>query len=790
MNRPPAKRSVRIMPALRVLVVSAFLVAKHAAIAASAPEAPKAGHTGPACGWTDDFFVNEVWTKVASRSCLECHKEGGDAEDTKLVLRDPLKDTAGREAALQHNRAAFARLAAKRNRGESRLLLKVVGELEHGGEDVVKKDSTEYRLLQEFVRLADPATVARPVASAEPKRQGGNLFDGVTMLDDRRLFRRLTLSLAGRLPRPEELQQIEKSGLTGVSALLDGVMREEAFFDRLGEAFNDILLIRGYTDGAETALSYDHFSKTRHWTQKHDLNHIADEKERQKARYKLADDYREALLREPLELIKHIVREERPFTEIVTADYIMMSPYTSRGYGIFEEVRGRFKKPDDPYEFVPVRLPSLKHRDGRGHQQSETGFYPHAGILSTFQYLRRYPTTETNRNRLRGRMFYQHFLGVDVLELAARVTDAAAATAKFEVPTMQAAECVVCHKTLDPVSGLFQDYYSFEGVFGPRKEGWFKDMFGPGFEGENMPAEQRWRALQWLGERTAKDPRFARTMVEHAWQVLSGRRALLPPKGIDDPLFDAKHRAYAAQQREIDRIAGAFVKANYSLKEAFKQWAVSPFYRADGVTTTKTHPERQAELADIGVARMLGPEQLERKVAAIFEKPWGRLKDKQYALLYGGIDSEEVTERAADPSGAMGALQRMMANDVACKNVSTDFAKPAGERRLFPAIELDVVPGESPEKDQRLRAAVAHLHQLVLGRADTPDSAEVARTYGLFAGILEEAREHKEIEPVENYTCRSSGPGREGRDKDPHYTIRAWRGVVTYLLRQRDFLYE
>ncbi len=28
------------------------------------------------------------------------------------------------------------------------------------------------------------------------------------------------------------------------------------------------------------------------------------------------------------------------------------------------------------------------------------------------------------------------------------------------------------------------------------------------------------------------------------------------------------------------------------------------------------------------------------------------------------------------------------------------------------------------------------------------------------------------------------------RDADPDYTIRAWRAVVTYLLRQHEFLYE
>ena len=36
------------------------------------------------------------------------------------------------------------------------------------------------------------------------------------------------------------------------------------------------------------------------------------------------------VLREPLELVKHIVRNDRPFTGIVTADYIMVSPYTSQ----------------------------------------------------------------------------------------------------------------------------------------------------------------------------------------------------------------------------------------------------------------------------------------------------------------------------------------------------------------------------------------------------------------------------------------------------------------------------
>jgi hypothetical protein len=777
---------------VRQLLMSALfpLLIFPGCVHASDPAAPGTIHGGASCAAVEDYFKDEVWTKVGMQSCLKCHKSGGDAEDSKFILQDPARDAdPAKGAAMQHNRTAFAAMAAIRKGDQVPLLVKASGGLEHGGEEVLKPDSTGYRILAEYVRRE---AAVRGMAEPAIKKESPNappFFQGVSMIEDRRLLRRATLSLAARLPSAAEIQEVKDKGLKAMGPLLDGVMKEDSFYERLAEAFNDILLVRGYDDGAESALSYDHFSETRHWTEKFNLDQIADKDARQKARYKLADNYREALLREPLELIKHIVRSDKPFTEIVTADYIMVSPYTARGYGIFEEMKGTFRNAEDPFEYHPVRLKALRSRDrgSRGDQKSESGFYPHAGMLSIFQYLRRYPTTETNRNRLRARMYYQHFLGVDVLELAARVTDAAAVTAKYKVPTMEAAECVVCHKTLDPVAGIFQDYYSLDGVFGPRKEGWFKDMFGAGFEGEDLPEGQRWRSLQWLGERTVKDPRFAATMVEHVYYVLTGRRTLLPPKAIDDPLFGARQRAWQAQRHEVERIAARFVETKFNLKTVFKEWVMSPFYRADGLQTAAANPAREAELADTGLARMLSPEQLERKVTAIFGKPWGRLKDAEYALLYGGIDSKEVTERAADPSGAMGAIQRTLADEVACKNVAVDFAKEPAKRRLFGDVEPDVIPGESAASDERIRRTIVHLHELVLGRYEAIDSPAVQRTFALFSGILSDAKERKGIDSLENYHC---GAEKEQRFKDPRYTVRAWRAVLTYLIRQRDFLYE
>jgi hypothetical protein len=188
---------------------------------------------------------------------------------------------------------------------------------------------------------------------------------------------------------------------------------------------------------------------------------------------------------------------------------------------------------------------------------------------------------------------------------------------------------------------------------------------------------------------------------------------------------------------------------------------------------------------------LLSPEQLERKIEAVFGTPWGRL-NRHLEILYGGIDSKEVTERILDPSGAMGAIQRIMANEVSCRNVAADFALKPSERKLFPEIEPDVVPGDE-SANQNIRQSIAQLHQRLLGRFDAEDSPEVERSFQLFVRVISDANAARDrgqpIDQMENYHCcanREDGT----RTPDPHYTLRAWRAVLTYLLRQEEFLYE
>jgi hypothetical protein len=214
--------------------------------------------------------------------------------------------------------------------------------------------------------------------------------------------------------------------------------------------------------------------------------------------------------------------------------------------------------------------------------------------------------------------------------------------------------------------------------------------------------------------------------------------------------------------------------------------AKSPFYRADGLKAVVEHPHRKAELHDLGVTRLLAPEQLERKIEVLFGTRWGKV-EKEMKILYGGINSQSVTERLPEPSGAMGAIQRIMANEVSCLHVTPDFAREPPQRRLFPHIEKNVVPGSNPANDLKIRKTIVHLRGHLLDRHEPIEHPEVERTFKLFADVVAEAQKRKGIDKRDTYFC---GRIDSKRIEDPHYTLRGWRTVVTYLLRQPEFLYE
>ena len=288
-------------------------------------------------------FESGVWAKVAERTCIRCHHLQGEAKDSDFLLESSIDGLYDPET-LARNQNAMRSVAKKTSGEQSILLQKVVGGLEHGGGQILKPDSTGFRILESFIAQTLLPTNEPKSNPAIDSYEQAPFFDGITMLSESRLLRRITLSLVGRLPTPEESKAVQQDGLAALHPILDSILREDAFYVRLKEGFNDIFLTIGIEDNAETLLSYDHFEKTRLWYQTHDFSHLP-ESQRERAGWKLAAVYRDALLREPLELIEYIVRNEKPISELATADYIMVSPYTARGYGIFDEIKDQFRRP-------------------------------------------------------------------------------------------------------------------------------------------------------------------------------------------------------------------------------------------------------------------------------------------------------------------------------------------------------------------------------------------------------------------------------------------------------------
>ena len=447
--------------------------------------------------------------------------------------------------------------------------------------------------------------------------------------------------------------------------------------------------------------------------------------------------------RAPLELIAHVVENDLPYTEILTADYIMANPFAASAYG----ATTRFDNPDDPYEFRPSRIVNYYRNDDSkvrldtddvstwivnpGNLSTE---YPHAGVLNTTAFLLRYPTTATNRNRARSRWTYYYFLGLDIEKSAARTTDPDA-LADTDNPTMNNPACTVCHQVMDPVAGAYQNYGE-EGMYrdawggmdslaelykdpedgseSPYREGdtWYRDMREPGFDGVLAPHADN--SMQWLAERIAADPRFAQAAVKFWWPAVLGVEVTPPPEDEHDSDFAARLVAATAQQTEVERLAGAFRTGieggkPFNAKDLLAEIALSPWFRAESATSED--PVRDAALAEAGMERLLAPEELERKTEAITGYVWGRNLSRyvkhgqdtnlngtlaeygRYELMYGGIDSDGIIVRADDMTPLMAAVAQRHAIEVSCPVVLREFyLLPDEDRRLFGGIDTNTSP--------------------------------------------------------------------------------------------------
>jgi hypothetical protein len=734
-----------------------------------------AGETGEApngssdCTDTRRFFEEEVWRPILQPICFACHNPDGAARSTALVLLGPTHD-----GYLEANYHTVQTVAALDVDGTSLLLLKPTAEIPHEGQMQIAPDSAEYEALEILVDA---------LPTQQQCTDGGDVgeyFDGLVLLDEEATLRKAMLLAVSRLPTPEESAAVRGAGMDAVTEQLGAAMKEPAFYARLAEMFNDTLLTDAYLAKATAleTLDPERFPNAFFYAS-------APTEAEQLALRDLAND---AIAREPLHLVAHVVREGRPFTEVLTADYTLVNPYSARAYGIPLDV---FEDPDDPGEYVEYRFDDL----------------PQAGLLSTSAFLARYPSTDTNRNRHRSRMVYDFFLATDVMRLASRPIDAD--VIDEQNPTRDNAQCNVCHDNVDPIAGAFQNRTN-EGWYRPRPEGWYADMLPPAFGDEPLPPALAPEALRWLGEQIVADPRFALATVHVVYEGLTGQAPLREPTDPDHPHYVQHVRAFEAQDHTLKQVARAFEDAGFDVEALLLELVTSPWFRAVDLSTTPDD-DRRVELAPLGTARLLPPEILERKIVAAVGFPWQRggepvLTDPaEYLYFYGGIDSSQVTTRLTDMNGVMANIVSRMGNELACAATAWDFSRPAGQRLLFPHVELDDMPGSDGGREA-IEANIAYLHRHLLDERVDPDDPEVRHTYELFEAVhadgwavLHPAGGGSPIYPValpdpcQATVDRVTGapiPAPQQLLDDPDFTVRAWQAVLAYLLSDYRFLYE
>lgn len=775
--------------------------------------------SSPNCVSTREFFTTQIFGKTM-QTCAGCHSPGGVAEQrgAKFKLQ---RDTYPNfiSANLAHLRD-YAKLDYD---GKPMILLKPLGQREHGGGAVFKEDSDEFRTFAKFVG---------DLRAGRETTCNGDAQLGVVLMDNRETARKAAITLAGRYPTDAEFT--EASTDEGLQRFIVKLTEEELFYDRLREIWNDALLTeRGLDAGVGSTYQnapelYDdrfpgYTTTNRQWATT-------------------------SVTEEPMRFIEYVVRNNLPFSDVVTGNYVVANPYVAKLYGLPHD------KPATPENFLewkrldfsPVQFPAAQ-----GGAPRATGV-PVAGVLTTPAFLNRWETTPTNKGRKRARIVLKNFLATDIFKFADRPVDSTALTS-VQNPTANSPMCSVCHTVLDPIAGGFRGFDENSMARFKPDDKWHDDMLPPGFASTQMPPENYGSAIMWLGAQIPRDPRFAISVAQVMFRGLVGDEPLSFPKDKDAPDYEDRVKGYGIQSDWFVKIGAEFAAAKFDMRKLVAAIVTSPYFRAKSGDATKDG------LHDgLGPGRLLTPEMLGRKYRAttglyffMFEaasKDDTRardgflrsdlVRDRDWRLVYGGIDSGDVTKRTDAMSPIMLATSQYTASIVACRTTTYDFTKLAAERRLFRKVELNTTPFTIraaadaplvavPDAEKKIRENIADLYFRLLGETVAPDSDEVSKAYGLFVDVWKDLEETDlragnnkglpssrcvadndwdkpvRFEPDQNGRLQAvfeklqprpdaKAPYMPGQrlDRDDNFTVRSWQAVMTYLLTDYRYTHE
>ena len=468
------------------------------------------------------------------------------------------------------------------------------------------------------------------------------------------LLVRTSLDFRGIRPSQEEIERVEGDP-AALDQMIDGFLDDERFPDRIVALYQEIYLTN--TESIDLRPSGIPFDNPKYFNWQ--------------------------VGQEPLQIVAQVVREDLPYTDIVTADWSMAN--------------------ENLASFFPV---TWNEGDTGWHKVTYTDGRPAAGVIATNGLWWRYTTTTANANRRRANALTRILVCEDFLDRPIAfdqttnfLDDDAIADAIHNNPA-----CVNCHVAMDPIaSNLFGFYWSnfsssMEGrTYHPAHEQEWQRLTGtpPGWFGQPLSG------LADLGPAIAADPRFPNCAVKQAFELLMRRKS-----GVDDA-------------DELMQLREEFLASDLRIKSVYRAIADLDIYRAARSETD----ERALPI------KMMAPDILASSLEEITGLHW---MTKETPILYtdlagvralaGGVEGIMVKQPALAPDATVVLVQEAAAAVAAGYALDQEQGLAAKDRHLFTQIDFT----ETPESDEALmREQLRLLHLRVLSQRVEVDGAEV-----------------------------------------------------------------
>jgi len=720
------------------------------------------------------IYKKDVEQQIVQSRCVICHVDGGLARNSSLIFSHK------NELAPESNFNILKDFISLRDDGVNHILDTSSGGNNHPGGVQLSKNSELYKVFENVLRSIVNGKAGNVINFGQPtlsKSDSLTLFSGAQHESKVRTLRRAALILAARLPSENEISKVLDGTESDLDEVLLGFMEEKGFHEFLIEGVEDRLLIRGGMCGVNSA--HPNFVKLRElvWEHESTTGEPAD---------RIGNLAYWSCQRTAGELVAYVVENNLPYSEIITADYMMMNQPLNDYLGGTAEFNE-----SEYWTFKPSRI--MEYYTRNNIQESDEAIftfhnkldgysnplrpYPHAGLLTDLGFLARYPTTATNRNRARARWTFYHFLNIDIEKSSQRPTDPQA-LADTNNPTMNNGNCTVCHSTLDPVAGAFQNWdendlyrpgngkdsldgfykYPPDGSISMYEEGdvWYRDMREPGLFEYKINDDDY--TLQELANLIIAEDAFYESTVKFWWPSVFGHEMLDKPVVESDTDYPSRILAYNQQQLSLNEFS-EILKNTKNLKSMLLSMIKSPWSTVVSLDDDVSL-DGMAE-ASITEFQLLNPIQLVNKTEFLTGLIWGRhLTQKNnnpygrsgklvrdYNLVYGGHDSKNVTKRSDNLTALTLDVVLQQAAELACPATAIDLYRNPEDRLIFKNVDENLTPNEmqpfslSTSESRNLRTYLVELVERFHGNYYDIDDDEIIRIHNIFVEVFLSTKE-------------------------------------------------